>query len=65
MNSETMRTLPCHGNIIQRKVKIFSKAAARPLRFLEARIIITSLAPIMASLASSPIYRVDTTKVPF
>ena len=34
-----MRTLPCHANIIQRKVKIFSKAAARPLRFSEARII--------------------------
>ena len=39
MNSESMRTLPCHANIIQRKVKIFSKAAARPLRFSEARII--------------------------
>ena len=39
MNSESMRTLPCHANIIQRKLKIFSKAAARPLRFSEARII--------------------------
>ena len=39
MNSESMGTLPCHANIIQRKVKIFSKAAARPLRFSEARII--------------------------
>ena len=40
MNSESMGTLPCHANIIQRKVKIFSKAAARPLRFSEARIIL-------------------------
>ena len=40
MNSESMRTLPCHANIIQRKVKIFSKAAARPLRFSEARIML-------------------------
>ena len=39
MNSESLGTLPCHANIIQRKVKIFSKAAARPLRFSEARII--------------------------
>ena len=39
MNSESMCTLPCHTNIIQSKVKIFSKAAARPLRFSEARII--------------------------
>ena len=40
MNSESMGTLPCHANIIQRKVKILSKAAARPLRFSEARIML-------------------------
>ena len=38
MKSESMRILPCHANIIQRKVKVFNKAAARPLRFWEARI---------------------------
>ena len=37
--AQAFKALPCHANIIQRKVKVFNKAAARPLRFWEARII--------------------------
>ena len=54
MKSESMRTLPCHANIIQRKIKAFSKAAARPLRFWEARIIfITGKEQLLYTIVSA------------